>query len=114
MNRSNSDLGNAFPTAVRPEALIALAKFPTFRGRIYSETFPVRVAGEVVSIPVRVYHDPALIEALALSGLQKELVDCLLTRHHNGFVRQEHLERIICSENIWIPAFVIPLVGEYV
>jgi hypothetical protein len=37
-----------------------------------------------------------------------------LTRYHDGFVRQKHLERIIGSENIWIPPFVIQLVGEYV
>jgi len=46
--------------------------------------------------------------------LQKELVDCLLTRNHDGFVRQKHLERIIGSENVWIPPFLIRLVGEYV
>jgi hypothetical protein len=37
-----------------------------------------------------------------------------LTRHHDGFVRQKHLERIIRSENIWMPPFVIRLVGEYI
>ncbi len=51
---------------------------------------------------------------MRLSSLQKELVDCLLTRHHNGYDRQSHLERIINSPNIWIPPFVVQLVGEYV
>lgn len=46
--------------------------------------------------------------------MQKELVDCLLTRHHDGFVRQKHLERIIRSQNVWIPPFVLRLLGEYV
>jgi hypothetical protein len=29
-------------------------------------------------------------------------------------VREKHLARIIRSQNIWVPCFVIPLVGEYV
>ena len=43
-----------------------------------------------------------------------EILDCLFTRHHDGFVRQTHLGRIIRSRNAWIPYFVVPLVGEYV
>jgi len=31
----------------------------------------------------------------------------------NGFVRQQHLERIIRSGNPWVPPFVFQLVGEY-
>ena len=114
MIRSNSELGNAFPAPIRHAALNALSKFPEFPAQFHWRTFPVRVGGEVVAIPTRVYHDPKLIASLALSSLQRELADCLLTRHHNGFVRQKHLERIICSENIWIPPFVVQLIGEYV
>ncbi len=51
-----------------------------------------------MTIPERVYHDATLIDTQRLSSLQKELVDCLLTRNHDGFVRQKHLERIIGSE----------------
>ena len=48
-----------------------------------------------MTIPERVYHDATLIDTQRLSSLQKELVDCLLTRNHDSFVRQKHLERII-------------------
>jgi hypothetical protein len=114
MTNSNSELANAFPTVVRKEALGMLARFPELPERAYSDAFSVRVAGETVTIPVSVYNDPASIETLQLSGLQKELADCLLTRHHNGVVRQNYLERIICSENVWITPFVVQLIGEYV
>jgi hypothetical protein len=46
--------------------------------------------------------------------MQWELLDCLFTRHHDGIVRQKHLALIICSHNIWVPCFVVLLVGEYV
>jgi len=38
----------------------------------------------------------------------------LFTRHSDGIVRQKRFERIIRLQHIWIPCFVIPLVGEYV
>lgn len=112
MADSNSELADAFPAMLREDALVALSGFPE---PIKSQLrFFVNVDGEVVSIPARVYYDSTLIHTQRLSGLQRELVDCLLTRHHNGYVRQSHLERIIDSPNIWIPPFVVQLVGEYV
>jgi hypothetical protein len=112
MANNNSELADAFPTMLREDALVALSGFPE---PIKSQTrFFVNVAGEVVSIPGRVYYGSTLIHTQRLSGLQRELIDCLLTRHHNGYVRQSHLERIINSPNIWIPPFVVQLVGEYV
>jgi hypothetical protein len=112
MADTNSELADAFPAMLRKDALVALSGFPE---PIKSQTrFFVNVAGEVVSIPGRIYYGSTLSHTLRLSGLQRELIDCLLTRHHNGYVRQSHLERIINSPNIWIPAFVVQLVGEYV
>jgi hypothetical protein len=43
-----------------------------------------------------------------------EILNCILSRHSDGFVRQRSLEKILSSNNIWIPAFVIQLAGEYV
>src|SRR4029077_9774802 len=111
MAQAITELANAFPTAVRKDALIAISELPEPFLEAH-EQFSVIVAGEIVSIPSRVYYDPAQIDGLRLTSLQKELVDCLLTRHHNGWVRQKHLERIVRSANFWIPPFVIQLVGE--
>jgi hypothetical protein len=111
--KRNIELANAFPAAVRGEALIALSHFPEPR-IAFSSQFSVRVAAENVLIPDRIYDEPSLIYGYTLTDLQRELIDCLFTRHNNGYVRQSHLERIILSPNIWIPPFVIQLVGEYV
>ncbi|MFZ0677884.1 hypothetical protein [Candidatus Binatus sp.] len=112
MADTNSELAGAFPAMLREDALVALSGFPE-PIRFHSSFF-LNVAAEVVSIPDRIYYGSSLIHTLRLSGLQRELIDCLLTRHHNGYVRQSHLERIIRSPNIWIPPFVVQLVGEYV
>ncbi len=110
--QDNHDLGSAFPNALKNDALIAVAAFPQ-NPRSWT-SFSLRVASETVSIPRRIYHDPTSIRLAKLTRLQRELVDCLLTRHHSGFVRQRSLERIIGSTHEWVPPFVVQLVGEYV
>lgn len=112
MHHSNDELVRAFPTALRDNAVLALSAFP--ENPHPSSTFSVRVADDVVALPYRIYHDPALIDTALLTSLQKELVDCLLTRHQDGFVRHERLTRIIAGNHIWNPPFVVQLVGEYI
>lgn len=109
---SNSDLAAAFPSSVRTDALQVVSVLP--QPPLNSETFSACVSGEVVRIPYRIYHDPALIDRTCLTPRQVELLGCLLTRHHNGFIRKEHLAGIIFANNEWIPPFVVQLAGEYV
>ena len=112
MHHSNSELVHAFPADLRDNAVLALSSFP--ENPQPSKTFSARVADQIVVLPDRIYHNPALIDTVPLNGLQKELVDCLLTRHYDGLVREEHLTRIISCNHIWVPPFVLQLVGEYV
>jgi hypothetical protein len=112
MNYTNSDLARAFPAFLRDDALevVSVLPQPTWN----TETFAVCVAEETISIPYRIYHDPALVDGTNLTARQRELLDCLMTRHHNGFIRERHLASILSAHNEWIPPFVIQLVGEYV
>jgi hypothetical protein len=112
MSYNNSDLANAFPASVRDDALKAISILP--QPSLNTEVFSVFVGGEAVSIPYRIYHDPALIDLSRLTSIQAELLECLLTRHHSGFVREEHLANILGANHEWVPPFVIQLVGEYV
>lgn len=113
MSHSNVHLAHAFPKSLRDDALQAASALPPPSWK-YNEHFSVRVDNENVSIPYRIYHDPAFIDTARLTTGQTELLDCLLTRHHSGFVREKHLARIICCHHDWIPPFVVQLVGEYV
>ena len=79
-----------------------------------SHTFSVSVGPETLTIPYRIYHDPSLIQPKGLTGTQARLLARLLTRHHNGVVREEHLRKILDSKEEWTPPFVVQLVGEYV
>jgi hypothetical protein len=113
MNEGRIDLLCAFPVIVREDARVVLSKFPD------SEHFPalsfsVRIGNEIVSPPYRIYNDPAAVDAARLSDLQRELADCLLTMHNDGFVCEQHLVRIIHSKSVWVAPFVVHRVGECV
>jgi hypothetical protein len=110
---SPADLARAFPASLRDDAIAAVSVLPQAPLSPIG-TLSVRVVGGDVSIPYRIYHDPALIDTTRLTSRQVELLDCLLTRHHSGFVREEYLARVICLNHDWIPPFVVQLVGEYV
>ena len=112
MNSTNSDLVKAFPSALRDDALkliSALPEPPTTAG-----SFSVVVGKDEVWIPYRIYHDPSQVDWTSLTQIQKELLACLLTRHHSGLVREEYLARILDCHHEWVPPFVVQLVGEYV
>jgi hypothetical protein len=108
----NIELALSFPASVRSDALAALSQFPQNPHR--SKAFRLWVEGELVSIPQRIYHDPSQIDTRTLSLIQRELAYALLTRHADGFVRQHSLSNILSSKSMWIPPFVVQLVGEYV
>jgi len=112
MNSINSDLFKAFPQAVRDDALKLISALPESPLTAYS--FSVEVGKETVWIPYRIYHDPSQIDLSSLTQTQKELLACLLTRHHSGFVRKEYLSKILDCPHEWVPPFVVQLVGEYV
>ena len=116
VNQSNIELVDAFPSSVREKARAAITALPQSPHPF--SAFPVRVAGESLLIPQRIYHDPLAISVGSRLGLgsqtQKEILDSLFSRHVDGFVREKRLSRILRSDRVWIPPFVIQLAGEYV
>src|SRR5437899_8923655 len=110
--QDNLLLLHAFPTILRNEAERAILVLPPNPYGVGN--FTVRVNDEALLIPNRVYHDTDVIHTDKLTSVQRIVVDCILTRHHDGFVRQNYLARIACSNYAWVPPFVIQLLGEYV
>jgi hypothetical protein len=80
-----------------------------------SGSFTVRVEGADVTIPYRIYNEEPPSKAVqGLDEIQRDVLACLYTRHHNGHVRQANLRRIIQLTRPWVPPFVVQLIGEYV
>lgn len=68
----------------------------------------------MLRIPYRVYWEVAEIREAGLEGREKHLLDCILTRHHDGFERERRLQEILTVPEPWVPSFVVQLAGEYV
>lgn len=75
--------------------------------------FNVIVNNEGLCMPDRI----SLIEDNNLdkyTETQQHILYCYFTRHHDGFVREKYLKKIIKLNNDWMIPFVIKLLGEYV
>lgn len=79
------------------------------------DSFLVKINDEKIEIPQRVYFETVNVLTKArLSSTQKEILDCLYTRHHDGYVREKALKSIVGFSNICVIPFIIRLFGEYV
>lgn len=114
MHESNYKLLDAFPSSVRGDAASVLSRLP--ENPHFVGCFSVNIERGILQLPNRVYHDLAQVRvsSFGVRGIQNELLSCLLTRHADGFARQEHLKHIIGLTHSWIPAYVMKLTGEYV
>jgi hypothetical protein len=102
----------AFPTRLRSDAAAVADVMPATTSG-FRQAFTVTTEGEPVTIPERIYHpEPKSFEAL--TETQQLMLHCVYTRHHDGFVRQRHLQAILASGEDWVAPFVVRLVGEYV
>jgi len=116
------DLARAFPSGVRASLSDALAHLPTSDyaplGSITSSNWhewpAITVLGEPVEIPDRIYNPVPPADLAPKGSLVALAVDCLYTRHHDGFVRQRAIRRVLAFEEPWTVPFVIQLLGEYV
>jgi hypothetical protein len=109
-------LASAFPAALHADVAAVLAMMPPADLPPLGRTFGVEVNSEHLAIPYRIYNpEPPGDDVIAgLSATQKTVLQCLYTRHHDGFVRQRYLQQAIESPHAWVVSFVVQLVGEYV
>ncbi|GAA0893243.1 hypothetical protein GCM10009122_29220 [Fulvivirga kasyanovii] len=71
--------------------------------------------GERLEIPGRIYwEEHRLMESKSLNTEQLLALSCILTRHHNGYIRQKHLQYIIDSNLDWTIPYIVQLLGEYI
>lgn len=109
-----SDLVAAFPSVLRADAVAVAKAMPQTRLPA-TGPFTVRVEGESVFIPSRVYPAEPGPSALGkLSPVQRAMLACLYTRHHDGHVRQRYLAQVGELACGWVTPFVVQLIGEYV
>lgn len=101
-----------FPACLRREAesVILSARFVPHGNEVSAV-----LQGERVAFPYRIYERPMCGGSSVPGGATGAMLDCLLTRHHDGFVRQEHLGRLLgrTVEPFMLP-YILRLAEEYV
>lgn len=71
---------------------------------------PVTVCGEEVRIPYGVcFGAPELSDAQ--SPLEKAMIHCVYTRHHDGYRREAHVEQVLLSPSVWAAPYLMRLLG---
>jgi hypothetical protein len=110
-----SRVAGAFPLALAAEVAAVLSVIPAAKQEPAAENIGlIFVDGEKPKIPRRVhFFEPGLAGLDSLIELQKTILGCLYTCHHDGRVREKWLRQIIGSEVRWAAPFVLQLTGEY-
>lgn len=105
----------AFPNSLIND-LNELNKIVTLETRLQkTRPFEVCINSELIKIPYRIYVTEIDEEIEKdLSEMQRLILNSYYTRHHNGYIREERLRKIITSDEPWIVPYVLHLVGEYV
>lgn len=108
-------LERAFPPSIEDNANFVLASMDMRSTLEPSSPFCVVVDNQFLKIPYRIYYKATNLEGNGnRSSLQNEILYCLFTRHHNGYIREKCLIEVISVNLDWIPPYVLRLLGEYV
>ena len=77
--------------------------------------FEINFEKNVLTIPSRIYTDESQLNHLGkLTPKQREMVYCLYSRHHDGYVRERCLKEFITSDSYFTAPYILQLLGEYV
>lgn len=116
MSQHTEELVLAFPSALSAPARTVIRRLPRPSIAPSSDTIgPTSLDGDDLQIPTRIYNPPLPgLLSIGLSDTERRILHCLYSRHHDGFVRQRHLERLLPVTAAWQVPFVVRLVSEYV
>ena len=106
----------AFPRSLTSDVEKVLDAIPVAKHAPSSDDIGlITLEGESLNIPFRIYFpEPNQISLVLLTKLQRAILTCLYTRHHDGRVREKYLREIIGAEERWVIPFVLQLAGEYI
>lgn len=114
--KSKLDLVRAFPSHMQKDVDRVLRAMPD-SNLSYSDCDELKMSGQTILVPHRIYYDePDDSLVLPLTVLQQAILNTLYTRHHDGYVRERNVRRIIAyaAKEIWVTPYLMLLIGEYV
>jgi hypothetical protein len=84
-------------------------------GYIHAASYSVKFHGEKLEFPNRVYfNEPTNTLEKHLNEEEQTILNCIFLRHHNGYIRQRRMEKLIHNKQHYIVPFTFQLLGECV
>lgn len=112
MTSERAVISDAFPSSLAMEVNSLLDKLNWTTDLQSSGCFTISLEGQRLTIPYRIYCEEPV--HLHLTDTEALLLDCILTRHHNGYLREKSLRRILTAKPYFATPFIAQLLGEYV
>jgi hypothetical protein len=83
---------------------------------IFGELTEIKLTtGDVTFFIYRIYfHEPIPELENELTETQKQILNCIYTRHHDGYIREKRLKNLFGFDHEWILPYKLQLLGEYV
>lgn len=105
----------AFPLEVRREVDSLLTKLDVETRHSTKGFERVTIGRETLYIPSRIYYKPpySLVDP-KFTGTEREILNCIFSRHYNGYIRQKAILNIINSDRNWTTPYIVRIIGEYV
>lgn len=71
--------------------------------------------GEKISIPYRIFVSDKAAFKYSFTPVQRMIYHCIFSRSYDGYVRQKHIEALLCSDTTeWTAPYIIKICDEYV
>jgi hypothetical protein len=110
-------LVQAFPRELIEDVITVAQYLENQKIQLHENTqCEVMVHQAFIKIPARIYIDPIKsVEFQNFPLIQRQILWCIFTRHHDGFVRQKVLEKLLQKKlEYFMMPFIFQLLGEYV
>lgn len=113
----------AFPGDVAPVVTQAAQKLPVAefeQSKLITESNsrawpPLVASGQPIEIPYRIHNEQlAARDWDAATSVERTVLGCMYSRHHDGHTRQAVLPLLLDSTEPFVAPFVVQLLGEYV
>ena len=108
-------LKKSFPKTLENEIdkLFSLIRIDSEHNAIWGYEFYLK--NNPLEMPSRIYwEEHKILGTIDLSKNLSTMLACILTRHHNGYVREKYLKEIIHKNEYWTIPYLVQLLGEYV
>jgi hypothetical protein len=82
---------------------------------IHSENVEIKLLSETIVLTGRIcFAEPKPELENNLTDTQKQILNCIYTRHFDGYIRERRLKNLLNIDHEWILPFKLQLLGEFV